>query len=149
MQADLDCLKCAAAESGDCHPGIPEDVPLIPEQVPEDISASVNPLSQRVETPTLPFLTRFESAALADMSKWSADGGSGYQLIAQEDVAHCLKACKSRQNLAGRLASRLFSAQDRVVSNCRGVCEKTPSTISKCKHYTPAALPTTPLSVWR
>ena len=112
MQADLDCLKCAAAESGDCHPGIPEDVPLIPEQVPEDISASVNPLSQGVETPTHPFLTRFESAALADMSKWSADGGSGYQLIAQEDVAHCLKACKSRQNLAGRLASRLFSARE-------------------------------------
>ena len=51
MQADLDCLKCAAAESTDCHPGMLEDVPLIPGQVPEDVSASVNPLSQGVEMP--------------------------------------------------------------------------------------------------
>ena len=124
MQADLDCLKCAAAESGDCRPRIPVDVPPIPEQVPEDVSASVNPLSQEVETPVHPFLTRFESPALADMSNWSADGGSDYQSIAQEDVAHCLKACKSRRNLAGRLATRLFSAQERVGSNCRGACGK-------------------------
>ena len=114
---------CAAAESGDCRPGIPEDVPLIPEQVPKDDSASVNPLSQGVEMPTHTFLTRFESSALADLSNWSADGGSGYQSIAQ-DVAHCLKACKSRRNLAGRLVSRLFFAQEKVGSNCRCACGK-------------------------
>ena len=96
MQADLDCLQCVAAESEDCRPGIPEDVPLIAEQVAQDISVSVNPLSQRVEMPTHTILTRFESPALADMSNWNADGGSGHQLIAQEDVTHCLKACKSR-----------------------------------------------------
>ena len=27
MQVDMDCLKCAAGVAGDCHPGIPGDVP--------------------------------------------------------------------------------------------------------------------------
>ena len=92
----MDCLKRAAAESGDHCPGIPEDVPPIPEQVLEGVSASVNPLSHGVEIPIHTFMTTLESPALADMSNWSADGGSGYQLIAQEDAVHCLKACTSR-----------------------------------------------------
>ena len=95
MQADLDCLKCAAAESGDRRPGTLEDVPPIPQQVLEDVSASVNPLSG-VETLMHTFMTRFDSPDLADMSNWSANRGSDYNLIAQEDVVHCLNACKSR-----------------------------------------------------
>ena len=54
----------------------------------------------------------------------------------------------SRRNLAGQLASRLFLPQERVESNCRGACEKSPYS-QKCKQYTPVALPTTPLSIWR
>ena len=103
-------------------------------------------VGEGVKTPMHTFWMQFEFPTLADMSNWSADRGGVYQSIAQEDVMHCLKACKSRRNMAGRLESRLFWRK-RELTATAGVPVEKPSTLSKCQQYTPVALPTTPLSV--
>ena len=42
-----------------------------------------------------------------------------------EDIAFALNACRSRRNLAGRLAAKIFSQRERATSNCRGKLGKT------------------------
>ena len=66
---------------------------------------------------------RMQSPALQYISNRSV-GGSEF-LIAQEDVVQCLAACKSRRNLAARLANKLFTTVEKLGSNCRGACGKT------------------------
>ncbi len=41
--------------------------------------------------------------------------------------------CKSRRNLAARLAAKIFSVQERQGSNCRGVLGKTPLDVCRVK----------------
>ena len=70
----------------------------------------------------------FESTALADVSNRSVGIGHSVLVdtytIPQDVVDLCLNACKSSRNLAGRLASRLFTKEERCVSNTRGMCGK-------------------------
>ena len=65
-----------------------------------------------------------QSPPLQDISNRNV--GSGELVIAQEDVVQCLAACKSRRNLAARLANKLFTTEEKFGSNCRGACGKTP-----------------------
>ena len=44
--------------------------------------------------------------------------------IQAEDISFALTACRSRRNLAARLAAKVFSPQQRLGSNCRGVLGK-------------------------
>ena len=53
--------------------------------------------------------------------------------IPQDDVDSCLITCKSRRNLAGRLATRLFTKEERCGSNTRGMCRKKVLNLSKVK----------------
>ena len=66
---------------------------------------------------------RMQSPALQDISNRSVGGGEF--LIAQEDEVQFLAACKSRRNLAARLANKLFTTEEKFGSNCRGACGKT------------------------
>ena len=66
---------------------------------------------------------RMQSPALQDISNRSVGGGEF--LIAQEDEVQFLAACKSRRNLAARLANKLFTMEEKFGSNCRGACGKT------------------------
>ena len=45
--------------------------------------------------------------------------------VPSEDVTAALQACRSRRNLAARLAGKIFSPWERSGSNCRGVLGKT------------------------
>ena len=55
----------------------------------------------------------------------------------------CLAVCKSRRNLAARLANKLFTTEEKFGSNCGGACGKTALNYLKvqaifatcCKHY--------------
>ena len=98
---------------------------------PEDMPTPVQPSLPEVQTPLPPF----ESTALADVSNRSVGGGLiGHECtIPRDDVDHCLIACKSRRNLAGRLATRLFTKQERCRSNTRGMCSKKVPNVSKVK----------------
>ena len=58
---------------------------------------------------------------LSDLPTTSNVGSSN---IAQEDILQCLNACRSQRNLAGRLVLKVFSPQERLGSNCRGICGK-------------------------
>ena len=49
----------------------------------------------------------------------SAGGPASYHIPA-EDIAFALNACRSRRNLAGRLAAKIFTQRERAMSNCRG-----------------------------
>ena len=85
---------------------------------------------------------------LADVSNRStsrAQVSSGHQSIVQEDVVQCLKGCKSRRNLAGWLASRLFSVQERLESNCRGACGKKALSVLKVKSICSCCMANYPL----
>ena len=44
--------------------------------------------------------------------------------IQAEDISFALTACRSRRNLAARLAAKVFSPQQHLGSNCRGVLGK-------------------------
>ena len=66
---------------------------------------------------------RMQSPPLQDISNRNV--GSGEFVIAQEDVVQCLAVCKSRRNLAARLANKLFTTEEKFGSNCRGACGKT------------------------
>ena len=61
------------------------------------------------------------ASALLDISKRSGGTSESYT-IAHEDVDQCLTTCRSRRNLAACLAKKLFSEQEKVTSNSRGVC---------------------------
>ena len=74
---------------------------------------------------------RMQSPPLQDISNRSVGGGEF--LIAQEDVVQCLAACKSRRNLAARLANKLFTTEEKFGSNCRGACGKTALNYLKVK----------------
>ena len=75
--------------------------------------------------PWIPF-DLSQSPALVDLSNRSVGGGAvaSEHAIAQEDVDRCLAACRSRRNLAARLANRIFSTEEKAKSNCRGLCGK-------------------------
>ena len=66
---------------------------------------------------------RMQSPPLQGISNRNV--GSAEFMIAQEDVVQCLAACKSRRNLAARLANKLFTTEEKFRSNCRGTCGKT------------------------
>ena len=53
--------------------------------------------------------------------------------IPKDDADSCLIACKSRRNLAGRLATRLLTKEERCGSNTRGMCGKKALNVSKVK----------------
>ena len=77
-----------------------------------------------------------QSPALLDVSNRSVGGGAvaSYEhAIVQEDVNQYLASCKSRRNLAARLANKLFTTQEKASSNCRGVCGKTALNCLKVK----------------
>ena len=65
-------------------------------------------------------------AALQDIS-WRSNVAAtpGEFVIPQEDVAVAAQSCRSRRNLAARLATAIFPPHERAGSNCRGVLGKT------------------------
>ena len=125
LQLDVERLK-------NCHVGAEDQHAEQLEDLPENLPAIVQPSHQEMETPAHTLWTpwpRFESPALADVSNRSANGvttsASGHEsVISQELLTNCLRACKSRRNLAGRLAAKLFTLQEKTESNCRGACGK-------------------------
>ena len=71
-------------------------------------------------------------SALLDVSNRSVGGTQEYS-VARDDVDMCLLGCRSRRNLAARLAEKIFSLQERATSNCRGVLGKKALEQSKVK----------------
>ena len=77
-----------------------------------------------------------ESPALRDVSSLANIIPTGTQegyAVPPDIVGVVLIGCKSRRNLAARLASRIFSANERCGSNCRGVLGKTPLDVNRVK----------------
>lgn len=63
---------------------------------------------------------------------------------ASDVVATVLFGCRSKQNLAARLAAKIFTVEERQSSNCRGVLGKTPLDVfcvkgiyTVCMHHLP------------
>ena len=65
-------------------------------------------------------------AALQDIS-WRSNVAAtpGEFVIPQEDVAVAAQSCRSRRNLAARLATAIFPSHEKAGSNCCGVLGKT------------------------
>ena len=91
---------------------------------PEDIPTPAQPSLPKVQMPLPPL----GSTALGDVSNRSVDGaliGHEY-VIPQDDVDHWLI-------LAGWLASRLFTKQEKCGSNTRGMCGNKALNVSEVK----------------
>ena len=85
------------------------------------------------ETPTAAAL---ETLALRDVTSRcnvTATSTQGSYAVPTDVVATVLFGCKSRRNLAARLAAKIFSLQERQGSNCRGVLGKTPLDVFRVK----------------
>ena len=73
-----------------------------------------------------PMPLEFPRAALQDIS-WRSNVAAtpGEFVIPPEDVAVAAQSCRSRRNLAARLATAIFPPHERAGSNCCGVLGKT------------------------
>ena len=87
------------------------------------------PMYSAFESPTFPLQLQEVSNSYLNVS--SAGGPASYHIPAEditfpaEDITFVLNACRSRRNLAGRLAAKIFSQRERATSNCRGKLGKT------------------------
>ena len=109
--------------------------PLPPATLPPPATSTPGPTGcfQEEETPTA---VPTESPALRDVSSLANIIPTGTQegyAVPPDIVGVVLLGCKSRRNLAARLASRIFSANERCGSNCRGVLGKTPLDVNRVK----------------
>ena len=77
-----------------------------------------------------------ESFALQDVTSRcnvAATRTQGGYVVPADVVATSLFGCRSTQNLAARLAAKIFTVRERQASNCRGVMEKTPLDVFRVK----------------
>ena len=82
-----------------------------------------------------PATTPLESPAPRDVSSSDNVASStqeGY-IVPGIVVSTAMFGCKSRRNLAARLADKVFTPQERQGSNCRGVLGKTPLDVYRVK----------------
>ena len=115
MQADIDELKSAHPPSASSQE---ESLSEVEVRLPASTPVPVLSSTMVQQTPARRSSTSAPSA-LTDATNRSSSVGD--YCIAQEDVEYCIATCKSRRNLAARLAMRIFSLQERFGSNCRGV----------------------------
>ena len=135
LEAKIAALQHIATESTpqpvreSCVPPLFSSIPEMPmagfanEPPPETTTPLAQlPMYSAFESPTIPLQLQDVSDSYLNVS--SAGGSASYHIPA-EDIAFALNACRSRRNLAGRLAAKIFSQRERATSNCRGKLGKT------------------------
>lgn len=112
MQAGLDELKTDRVPAASSQEESLCEVEVrLPVSVPVPVLNSTMEQQTPAQGPRTP--------ALTDVSNRSASVGD--YCIPQEYVAQGVVCCRSRRNLARRLAMNIFSLEEKIGSNCRGV----------------------------
>ena len=103
---------------------------ILPPSSPLPLPSPVRPIADLChiqQTPTAlvtttPVMTRYPPVTPLSNGKENVQPF----LIDQSILKKCMINCRSRKNLAGRLALSLFTKEERITSNCRGVRGKKP-----------------------
>ena len=80
------------------------------------------PMYSAFKSPTFPL--QLQDISNSYLSVSSAGGPASYHIPA-EGITFALNGCRSRRNLAGCLAVKIFSQRERATSDCRGKLGKT------------------------
>lgn len=137
MQAVIDELEIPRV-----HAASSREESLCELEVCPPVSAPVPVLNSTMEQQT-PSQRPWTPSVLTDVSNRSS--GVGAYCVPHEDVAHCVVSCRSRRNLARRLAMKIFSPQEKIGSNCRGVLGKRALNIVKVRAIFASCLQQFPL----
>ena len=113
-----------------------------PPSVPDATTPGPTPteLLQETETPTAVTLESFALQDVTSRCNVAATRTQGGYVVPADVVATALFGCRSRRNLAARLAAKVFTVQERQASNCRGVMGKTPLDVFRVKAINAASM---------
>ena len=123
--APLPSLPPAMSMIQEPQTNLPPPSPVVPLQssppsVPDATTQGPTPteLLQETETPSAVTLESFALQDVTSRCNFAATRTQGGYVVPADVVATALFGCRSRRNLAARLAAKVFTVRERQASNC-------------------------------